>query len=109
VDFTNLKGEFEALNAVILGVSPDSTKSHRGFAEKHDLTITLLSDTGHEALESFGVWQLKKMAGREYHGVVRSTFLIDPKGVVRDVWRNVKVGGHTVAVRERLSEILSAP
>ncbi|RMG67062.1 MAG: peroxiredoxin [Calditrichaeota bacterium] len=105
IDFTRALPEFEKLNAVVLGVSPDSCLSHQKFARKHDLRVTLLSDPDHQALEAYGVWQKKRQYGREYFGVVRSTFLIDPEGVVREVWRNVRVKGHVEAVLNRLKEI----
>ena len=79
-DFTDTMPVFKKKGAVIIGISPDSEKSHANFVKKHDLKITLLSDSDHKVLEKYGVWQLKKMYGREYMGVVRSTFLIDPKG-----------------------------
>jgi len=94
VYFTKAKPDFEKKGAVIMGTSPDTMESHCKFADKNDLQITLLSDPEHTTLEDYNVWQLKKMAGKEYMGVVRSTFLIDPKGIVRYVWRKVKVQGH---------------
>ena len=102
LDFTLNKKEFEKIGATILGISPDSVKSHENFCMKHDLTITLLSDPDHNVLERYGVWKLKKMFGREYHGVERSTFLIDPEGKIAESWRKVKVKGHVDAVKERL-------
>jgi len=105
LDFTLNKAEFEEIGAVVLGVSPDSVKSHQSFCQKHELTITLLSDPEHEALEKYGVWQLKKMYGREYHGVVRSTFLIDPDGMLAHEWRKVRVKGHVEAVKEKMIEL----
>jgi peroxiredoxin Q/BCP len=105
LDFTLNKAEFEAMGAVVLGVSPDSVESHQGFCLKHDLTITLLSDPDHGVLEEYGVWDLKKMYGREFYGVVRSTFLIDPEGRIAHEWRKVKVGGHVDAVKEKLAEL----
>ena len=105
--FTEMKDEFEKLGAVILGISPDSTKSHRNFIEKKDLKITLLSDPEHKVLESYGAWQLKKMYGREYYGVVRSTFLISPDGKIAFVWPKVKVAGHVEKVLEKLKELSS--
>ena len=105
LDFTLNKEEFEGMGAVVLGVSPDSVKSHQSFCQKHDLTITLLSDPEHEALEKYGVWQLKKMYGREYHGVVRSTFLVDPDGKLAHEWRKVRVKGHVEAVKEKILEL----
>lgn len=103
LDFTALKGEFEKAGAVIAGVSPDSTKRHQNFIAKKDLTIELLSDPEHQALETYGVWQLKKNYGREYMGVVRSTFLIDPEGNIEKTWKKVKVKGHAEAVLDALS------
>ena len=90
-DFTEAMPEFEGLDAVILGVSADSTKRHRGFIEKQNLGITLLSDESTEMMDSYGVWQLKKNYGREYMGIVRSTCIIDPEGRIAAVWNNVKV------------------
>lgn len=99
LEFTGLRSKFEGMMAAIIGVSPDATESHRKFRERHALTITLLSDPDHEALEAYGVWQLKRMYGREYHGVVRSTFLIDPEGKIAQTWTKVKVKGHAEAVQ----------
>jgi len=81
-DFTENLLVFEDLDAVILGVSPDSPKKHRNFIAKKELKITLLSDEEKKVLQQYGVWQLKKMYGREYLGVVRTTYLIDPDGTV---------------------------
>jgi peroxiredoxin Q/BCP len=105
IDFTLNKTEFEKMGAKILGVSPDSVKSHENFCIKHDLTITLLSDPDHKALKLYNVWKLKKMYGREYMGVERSTFLVDPEGKISEVWRKVKVKGHVDAVKLRLAEL----
>jgi peroxiredoxin Q/BCP len=102
--FTDELDEFSRLDAVILGISPDSEESHRRFMEKQRLKIMLLSDTGHNVLESFGVWKKKKMMGREFSGVERSTFLIDPEGTVVAAWRKVKVLGHVANVREELEK-----
>ena len=104
-DFTEAMPDFEGLDAVILGVSPDSPKKHRNFITKKELGITLLSDENKEVLEQYGVWQLKKMCGREYMGVVRSTFLIDPDGNIAEIWRNVRVKGHVEKVKERLASL----
>jgi peroxiredoxin Q/BCP len=106
IDFSSAKREFEELNAVILGASPDSIESHCKFAEKNNLSITLLSDMQHGVLESYGAWQLKKMYGNEYMGVVRSTFLIDPEGKIRKIWRKVKVKGHVEEVRDALQQLV---
>ena len=105
IHFTNARKDFENLNAVVLGVSPDSPESHCKFAERHELGITLLADAEHKVMESYGVWQKKKMYGREFWGVVRSTFLIDPKGKIRRIWRKVKVAGHVEEVKTVLREL----
>jgi len=105
LEFTAAEDEFKAKNAVIIGVSPDSLKSHTNFRQKHDLSINLLSDTEKEVLETYGVWQKKKMYGREYMGVVRSTYLIDMEGKVAFVWPKVRVKGHVDNVLEKLSEL----
>ena len=107
-DFTAALPDFEGLNATILGVSPDSPKKHRNFIEKKDLKITLLADEEKEVCQLFGVWQLKKNYGREYMGVLRSTFIIDPEGKVAAKWENVRVKGHVEAVKEKLAELQNA-
>lgn len=107
-DFTNELEEFEELDAVILGVSPDSPKKHRNFIEKKDLKITLLSDEDKSVLKAYGAWGLKKNYGREYEGVIRSTFIINPEGEIAHEWRNVRVKGHVEKVKEKLKELQSA-
>lgn len=104
LEFTELKSKFEGMKAAIIGINPDSVESHRKFRERHALTITLLSDPDHKALEDYGVWQLKRMYGREYHGVVRSTFLIDPEGKIAETWTKVKVKGHAETVQCALED-----
>jgi len=104
-DFTAANPDFAGLDAVVLGVSPDSCQSHRKFIEKQDLDLILLADPEHEALEKYGVWQEKKNYGRTYMGVVRSTFLIDPDGKIAAAWEKVKVKGHVDAVKEKLQEL----
>ena len=105
LDFTALKSEFEKEGATILGVSPDSIKKHQNFITKKELGITLLSDEDKEVLKKYGVWQLKKNFGKEYMGVVRSTFLIDPDGKIAYIWPKVKVKGHAKEVLEKLKEL----
>ena len=104
VDFSQKLGEFKKRKAVIMGVSPDSPKSHCGFRDKNDLKIKLLSDSDHQVIEKYGAWVLKKMYGREYFGVERSTFLIDPEGMIRSVWRKVNVKDHVNDVLQKLIE-----
>lgn len=105
IDFTALSPQFQQLNAVIIGVSPDSEKSHCRFIEKHNLTIQLLSDTEHQLAEIYQVWGLKKFMGKEYMGIKRSTFLIDPQGNIAYIWSNVKVKAHAEAVLKKLEEL----
>jgi peroxiredoxin Q/BCP len=104
-DFTEAMPEFEKLDAVILGVSPDSPEKHRKFIEKKGLGITLLSDENKEVLKAYGAWGPKKMYGREFEGVIRSTFLIDPEGNIAAVWPKVRVKGHVEAVKKKLEEL----
>lgn len=105
IDFSGQLAEFQALNAVVIGVSPDSVKSHQKFIDKHQLRIILLSDENHEVLQKYGVWQIKKMYGKEYYGVVRSTFLIAPDGKLAAIWDKVAVKDHANQVRARLMEL----
>ena len=107
-DFTASAAQFKKRKAAVIGVSPDSVKSHAGFVENKELGITLLSDAEHSLLEAAGVWQIKKMYGREFFGVVRTTVLVDPEGLVREVWSKVKVPGHVEKVLSRLIELQSA-
>ena len=92
--FNALKGEFEAAGASVLGVSPDSLKSHAKFKEKYALDIPLASDEAKATLEAYGVWVEKSMYGRKYMGVERSTFLIGADGRIARIWRKVKVPKH---------------
>lgn len=106
-NFRDSYEDFSKLNAVILGVSPDSAASHEKFLGKHGLPFSLLVDDTHEVAEAYGVWKLKKNFGKEYMGIERSTFLIDPTGTVVKEWRKVKVDGHiedTLATLEQLTK-----
>lgn len=95
---------YEEAGVVILGVSPDSVKSHAKFKTKYHLPFTLLADEGHQVCELYGVWGLKKLAGREYMGVRRTTFLIDAEGMVKKVFPNVKPDGHSAEVLAALND-----
>ncbi len=108
LDFTMNRERIEGMGATVLGVSPDSVESHRGFCDKQGLTITLLSDPEHGALEAYGVWRLKMMYGREFLGVVRSTFIVDPEGRIAHVWKRVRVADHVEAIIEKLTELQGA-
>ena len=104
-DFTaGIKG-LEKLNAAVLGVSADSPESHRKFIKKYNLQITLLSDPGHAMMQKYGAWQLKKTYGKEYMGIMRTTYLIDPTGKVAFVWEKVSADGHAKKVAEKLAEL----
>ena len=89
--------------AVVIGVSPDSIKSHKSFREKQGLNFILLSDPEHKLAEKYGVWKEKSMYGRKYMGIERSTFVINPKGEIEKEWRKVKVKGHVDEVIEFLN------
>ena len=103
--FRDLQGEFAAEDTVIIGVSPDGIKSHGNFSSKYNLNFPLLSDTEHKAAEAYGVWALKKMYGREYYGLVRSTFVIDREGKLAHIFRKVKVAGHMEEVLESVKKM----
>jgi thioredoxin-dependent peroxiredoxin len=90
--------EYQKAGVVILGVSPDSPKSHAKFKEKYHLPFNLLADEGHKVCELYGVWGVKKLYGRDHEGVLRTTFLISPQGTVRKVFENVKPAGHSPEV-----------
>ncbi|MGF1542276.1 MAG: thioredoxin-dependent thiol peroxidase [Pleurocapsa sp.] len=104
-EFSAYQSQFNQLGADIVGVSPDSEQSHCKFITKHDLTIQLLSDPEHGVIEAYGAWRLKKFMGKEYMGVVRSTFLITPDGKVAEIWDKVRVKGHVEKVLTRLQEL----
>lgn len=104
LDFSALKPEFEKLGAKVFGISPDGAKSHAKFRTKHALDVTLLSDEQKAVIEAFGVWTQKKMYGRAYMGVERSTFLIGPDGKIAQCWRGVKVPGHAAEVLDALKK-----
>ena len=103
-DFRDKYEDFSHLNAVVLGVSPDDTKKHMKFIDKHGLPFSLLVDEDHAVAEAYGVWVLKKMYGREYMGIERSTFLIDGEGKLVKQWRKVRVKNHIEEVYAFLAE-----
>lgn len=104
-EFTEATPVFDDMSAVILGVSADSTKKHRNFIEKKELGITLLSDESTQMIASYGVWQLKKNYGKEYMGIVRSTFIINPEGNIAEAMYNIRVKEHVAKVQARLEEL----
>jgi len=105
VTFSALADEFAAAGAEVIGVSPDPVKSHDKFKTKHDLKVTLASDEEKKVLEAYGVWAEKKMYGKTYMGVERSTFLIGKDGKIAKAWRKVKVPGHAEAVLEAVQAL----
>ena len=100
VEFSALASDFAAAGVEVIGVSPDSVKSHDKFAAKYSLSVTLLADENREAAEAWGVWVEKSMYGRKYMGVERTTFLIGADGRISRVWNKVKVAGHAQEVLE---------
>ena len=92
----------EKKNTVVIGVSKDNTKSHVKFKKKYDLPFTLLSDENREMLEAYGVWKEKSMFGKKYMGIIRTTFLLDEKGITEQVWEKVSVKGHIEDIISKL-------
>ncbi|OCL90442.1 thioredoxin-dependent thiol peroxidase [Aliarcobacter thereius] len=90
-DFSSNLYLFDSLKASIIGVSADSSERHRKFIEKYDLSISLLADEDKKMCQDYGVWQLKKFMGKEFMGIVRTTFIINPKGEIAHIWDKVSV------------------
>lgn len=90
--------DFGSLDAVVFGISADSVASHKKFAEKHNLPFTLLADTEKKMVQAYGVWGKKKMMGREYDGIFRTSFLIAPDGTIAHIYENVKPAEHAAEV-----------
>jgi len=103
-DFRDSHGDFENANAVVLGISRDSVKSHQGFSEKFGFPFRLLADTEEQACTAYGVIKMKNKNGKQVRGVERSTFLIDPDGNIACIWRQVKVQDHAAEVLASLKE-----
>jgi peroxiredoxin Q/BCP len=112
-DFTDELDDFVSLGSTVIGVSADSTESHRKFIKKHRIGIVLLSDPDKAVLKAYGAWGKKMNYGREYEGTIRSTFIISPEGVIAAKWSNVRVRSkrktgevtHASLVREKLVEL----
>ena len=100
--FRDALPEFDAQGAVVLGVSPDDVDSHEKFRDKYDLNFPLLADPDHAVAEAYGAWGRKKLYGREYEGILRSTFLIDPDGRIEKIYRKVKPAGHAEEILAEL-------
>lgn len=103
--FRDRKDELAKLGAKVFGVSPDDIASHGKFRDKFSLNFPLLADVGHQVADKFGAWREKNMYGKKTMGIQRSTFLIDAEGVVRKVWKAVKVDGHDEQVIKALREL----
>lgn len=104
-EFTALASEFEKAGTWVLGVSKDDAARHRKFIDKYDLKIALASDSDGSACEAFGTWVEKRLYGRNYMGIERSTFLIDRDGRIDRIWRKVKVPGHAAQVLEAAKDL----
>ncbi len=102
IQFSAALEKFAELGAQVIGVSTDSPESHQEFADRHNLTVILLSDADHHVLAAYGAWKPKTIFGKEILGTERDTFLIDPEGKIVEVWRKVSVKGHAEAVKEAL-------
>lgn len=104
-DFSAEQEKFEDMDAIILGVSPDTPRKHRNFIAKKELTITLLADEQKRVLQAYEAWGLKKMYGKEYEGVLRTTYIINPEGNIAFGFEKVRVKGHVEKVKEKLKEL----
>ncbi|MFW9990306.1 MAG: thioredoxin-dependent thiol peroxidase [Candidatus Odinarchaeota archaeon] len=105
IGFTGILPALQKLDAVVIGVSPDSPESHAKFIEKKNLKVNLLSDVEKKVIKKYGKWGKKKFRGKEYIGVIRSTFLIDPEGKIAYIWPKVSVKGHPEDVERILKEL----
>lgn len=105
IAFTDQIDAFHAAGAEVIGVSKDGVKKHDKFRDKHELKVILASDEDSDVCERYGVWVEKNMYGKTYMGIERATFLIDGTGTLRQIWRKVKVPGHSDAVLEALKAL----
>ena len=106
IGFTGILPALQKLDAVVVGISPDSPESHAKFVEKKNLKVILLSDVEKKIIKKYGVWGKKKFRGKEYMGVIRSTFLINPEGKISHIWPKVSVKGHPEDVESVLKSLL---
>ena len=105
IDFSGAQKAFARAGAVVVGVSKDTTAKHAKFREKHKLTVTLASDEDGATIAAYGSWIEKSLYGRKYMGIDRSTFLIDPAGILRRIWRKVRVPGHVEVVLDAVKAL----
>ncbi|KQT51223.1 bacterioferritin [Devosia sp. Leaf420] len=104
VEFSNLLDEYEAAGAVVQGISPDDIAKHQKFRAKYDLRIPLIADPERQAMEAYGLWQLKKLYGREFMGLIRTSFIIGTDGKIERIIRATRIKGHAAKVLEALRE-----
>ena len=105
IGFTGILPALQKLDATVIGISPDSPESHAKFIEKKNLEVILLSDIDKKVIKQYGKWGKKKFRGKEYMGVIRSTFLINPEGKIVHIWPKVSVKGHPEDVQRILTEL----
>ncbi len=105
IGFTGMLPALQKLDAVVIGISPDTPESHAKFIEKKNLSVILLSDVDKKVIKKYGKWGKNKFRGKEYIGVIRSTFLIDPEGKIAHIWPKVSVKGHPEDVERALKEL----
>ncbi|MFC3705865.1 peroxiredoxin [Devosia honganensis] len=106
-EFSALAPEFAARGAVLVGISPDDIDSHRKFRAKYGLTVPLGADPERRTIEAFGLWQLKKLYGREFMGLVRTSFVIDAEGRIARIVRATRIKGHAAKMLQALDEVLA--
>lgn len=106
IGFTGILPALQKLDAVVIGISPDSPESHAKFIEKKNLKVILLSDVDNHVIKEYGKWGKKKFRGKEYMGVIRSTFLINPEGKIAHIWPKVSVKGHPEEVESVLKGLI---
>ena len=107
-EFSDRAAAFAALGAVLVGVSPDTIESHQEFRRKYGLVVPLAADPGHVAIEPYGLWKLKKLYGREFLGLIRTSFLIDADGRVARIMRATRIAGHAQKMLEALEANVAA-
>ncbi len=107
VEFSALASEFAALGATLIGISPNDVDSHARFRAKYSLSVPLLADPDHKAIAGFGLWQLKKLYGREFMGLVRTSFIIDAEGRIARIIRATRIKGHAQKMLDALRDVLA--
>ena len=107
VEFSDLSAQFAARGAVLVGISPDDLASHAKFRAKYGLQVPLAADPDHLAIEAFGLWQMKKLYGREFMGLIRTSFIIDADGRIARIIRATRIKGHAAKMLTALDEVLA--